>query len=334
MDLSALASRVARRWWVIAALAALAVVGAVTASAGSSEEQRTTIRFVLRPDTSVSNDDLPGALQALNSDGTLVQTVLGVLRDRSMLRRAATDANVALTPAYSLEATLQPGSTLIESTVTGPDGSAIDGLAAAYAREASIYVAASYPAYALERLGTDHGAGGSGPGGVQIIVLALLVGATLGVALVAAELRLEPHFKGFGGPRAAAASPAEPAPEGNLDPAPEPEPESNGRPDREPPAAAPPSPAERDEPAAVPPEPAPEDAEREHEPASERQSAAPLRTGAPPKRSGPRAPARPARPPRPPVAPWADAPKPKRPSRNGGTADPRRFAPMRHKDKG
>jgi hypothetical protein len=328
MDLAALPSRIARRWWVVAALAALAVVGAVTASASSSKEQETTIRFVLRPDTSVTNDDLPGALQALNSDGTLVQTVLGVLRDRSMLRRAATDANVALTPADSLEATLQPGSTLIESTVTGPDRSAVDGLAAAYAREASNYVAASYPAYALVRLGTDRGAGGSGPGGFQIIVLALLVGATLGVALVAAEVRFEPHFKAFRGPRAAAASPGEPEPPGS------PEPESSGGPDREPPSpeppsAGPPSPAEREPPTAVPPEPGPEDAERE--PAAERQSAAPLRTGSAPTRSGPRGPARR---PRLPLEPWADAPKPKPPSTNGGNADPRRFAPMRHKDKG
>jgi hypothetical protein len=328
MDLSALPAQVARRWWVVAALAVLAVVGAVTASASSSEEQQTTIRFVLRPDTSVSNDDLPGALQALNSDGTLVQTVLGVLRDRSMLRRAAADANVALTPAYALGATLQPGSTLIESTVTGPDRSAIERLAAAYAREASNYVAASYPAYALVRLGTDRGAGGSGPGGLQIIVLALLVGATLGVALVAAELRFEPHIKAFRGPRAAAASPGEPEPPGS------PEPESSGGPDREPPSPEPPSPeppspAEREPPTAVPPEPGPEDAERE--PAAERQSAAPLRTGSAPTGSAPRAPARR---PRPPLGPWADAPKPKPPSTNGGKADPRRFAPMRHKDKG
>jgi len=315
MDLSALTARVARRWWVVAAVAALAALGAVTASASSSEEQRSTIHFVLRPDTSVSNDDLPGTLQALNTDGTLVQTVLGVLRDRSMLRRAATDANVALTPAYSLEATVQPGSTLIESTVAGPSRSAVDRLAVAYAREAATYVPASYPAYALERLGTDRETGGSGPGGVQLIVLALLVGGALGVALVAAELRLEPHLKGR---RGAAGSTAELKPRGTI----KPEPESNGKPDREPPAAQPPAaqppvPAERDEPKAT----APENAGRERKPASGRKSAAAQRTG-------------PRRPTRPPLGPWADAPKPKPPSANGGNTDPRRFAPMRHKDKG
>jgi hypothetical protein len=229
MDLSALASRVARRWWVVAALAGLAVVGAVTASASSSEEQQTTIRFVLRPDTSVSQGDLPGTLDALSPDGTLVQTVLGVVRDRSMLRQAASDVNVALTPAYTLDATVQPGSTLIESNVRGPDRSAVDRLASAYARSASNYVAASYPAYVLERLSSDSGAGGSGPGGLQVVILALLVGSALGVALVAAELRFEPQLKRFMRGvetdrrvrRAARPQPKPPAP-------------SNGKPERDP----------------------------------------------------------------------------------------------------
>jgi hypothetical protein len=197
MDLSALPARVARRWWVVVALAAVAVVGAVTASASSSEEQQTTIRFVLRPDTSVSQGDVPGTLDALSPDGTLVQTVLGVVRDRSMLRQAARDVNVSLTPAYGLDATVQPGSTLVQSTVTGPDRSAVERLASAYARSASNYVAASYPAYVLERLSSNRGAGGSGPGGLQVVILALLVGSALGVALVAAELRFEPQLKRF-----------------------------------------------------------------------------------------------------------------------------------------
>ena len=281
MDLSALASRVARRWWVIAALAALAVVGAVTASADSSEEQGTTIRFVLRPDTSVTNGDLPGTLDALSPDGTLVQTVLGVVRDRSMLRQAANDVNVQLTPAYTLGATVQPGSTLIESTVSGPDRSAVDRLAAAYSRSASNYVAASYSAYVLERLSSDSATGGSGPGGLQVAILALLVGSALGVALVAAELRLEPQFKRFlrGVETDRRAKRA-------TRPRPEPRAQSNGKPERE-------------------PEPA---------------RAAPLATGALPRRAGPR------------PAAERKQQRPPRPA-NGSNPAPR-AAPMRHKDKG
>ena len=81
MDLAALRSRVARRWWVVAILAALTVAGTTVATSESGEEQ-TTIKFVMRPDASVSTHDLPAALDALKSDSPLVQTVIGVLGSR------------------------------------------------------------------------------------------------------------------------------------------------------------------------------------------------------------------------------------------------------------
>jgi hypothetical protein len=207
MDLAALSSRLARRWWLVAGLAVLAALGAATASTGKSDEHRTEIEFVLRPDASVTNDDLPGTLEALKSDGTLVPTVVGVLNNRALLRRAAADADVTLTPAYTLDASAQPGSTLVDAALTGPDGTVLNRLVAGYAREASLYVAASYPAYVLDRLSVSAGASGGGPGTAQIVVVALLLGAALGVALVAAELRWEPKLQ-----RARASAP-EPEPE-------------------------------------------------------------------------------------------------------------------------
>ena len=156
-----------------------------------------------------------------------MQTVLGVVRDRSMLRQAASDANVALTPAYTLDATVQPGSTLIESTVDGPDRSTVDRLATAYARSASNYVAASYSAYVLERLSSGSGSGGGGPGGLQVAILALLVGSALGVALVAAELRFEPQLRRFLGG-------VETERRARRAAKPRPRPQSNGKPEHEP----------------------------------------------------------------------------------------------------
>ena len=203
MDWVALGSRLMRRWWVVVGLAALAALGAATAGASKTDEHRTKIHFVLRPDASVTNDDLPGTLDALKSDGTLVQTVIGVLRNRAILRRAAADADVTLTPEYSVDSTSQPGSTLIDSTITGPDRSVLARLAAGYASEASIYVASSYSAYVLERLSTEPTPDGSGPGTGQVVILALLLGAALGVVLVAAELRLEPHVQRLSTRRAA-----------------------------------------------------------------------------------------------------------------------------------
>ncbi len=116
--------------------------------------------------------------------------------------------------------------------MSGPDRSAVDRLAAAYSRSASNYVAASYSAYVLERLSSDNSTGGSGPGGLQVAILALLVGPALGVALVAAELRLEPQLQALpcGGSRPTA-GPSDAAAEAAAaaDGA-----QSNGKPEREP----------------------------------------------------------------------------------------------------
>ena len=196
MDLAALRSRVARRWWVVAILAALTVAGATVAT-GDSGEHQTTVKFVMRPDASVSTHDQPAALDALKSDSPLVQTVIGVLGSRSMLRQGATEAGLTLTPAYSVDAVAEPGSTLIDSTVTGPNRAVVDRLAAGYGRAATSYVSASYSAYVLERLSTAPGGDGTGPSDVQVVILALLVGSALGVALVAGELLVEPRLRRF-----------------------------------------------------------------------------------------------------------------------------------------
>jgi hypothetical protein len=266
VDLVALSSRLVRRWWVVLGLAALAALGAATAGASRTVDHKTRIQFVLRPDASVSNNDLPGTLDALKSDGTLVQTVIGVLRNRAILRRAAADVGVPLSPAYSVDSTAQPGSTLIDSTLTGPDRSVLNRLAVGYAREASTYVAASYAAYVLERISTDSAPDGTGPGTGQVIVLAALLGAALGVLLVAAEVRLEPRFQRPSARRAAeprrereAEPEPEPKPELEAEPEPEPGPEPEPEPELEPRAELAPEPEPEPEPKAeLEPEPEPE----------------------------------------------------------------------------
>jgi hypothetical protein len=225
MDLVALSSRLARRWWLVLGLAVVAALGAATAGTTKTDEQQMKIQFVLRPDASVTNDDLPGTLDALKSDGTLVQTVIGVLRNRAILRRAAADADVAISPDYTVTADAQPGSTLIASTLTGPDRSVLERLAPSYSREASIYVSSSYSAYVLERLSADGSPAGSGPGTAQVVILALLLGAALGVVLVAAELRLEPHVQRLSAARRARSEESEPEPQPEPEAEPEPEPE-------------------------------------------------------------------------------------------------------------
>ena len=78
---------------------------ALAAGVDRADEDERTVQFVLRPDASVSNDDLPGTLDALESDGTLVQSVIGVLGSDAMLRRAATDAGLPPDADYTIEST-------------------------------------------------------------------------------------------------------------------------------------------------------------------------------------------------------------------------------------
>jgi hypothetical protein len=195
MDLATFLLHLARRWWLVLAVTALAVLGATLALAARSEEHRTTIHFVLRPDASLPNKDLPNALEELKSDGPLVQTVIGVLGSQDLLRRAAANAGVPLGSAYTVTSTARPGSALIDSTLTGPDRKVVDRLAAGFTRAGSDYVAANYSAYALDRLGADAGSSGTGLSAPQAVILALLIGAALGMGLVAAELRLEPRLR-------------------------------------------------------------------------------------------------------------------------------------------
>jgi hypothetical protein len=190
MDFMSFRTHVVRRWWVVAALVALAFLGAALALVAQGDDHERTVHFVLRPDASVSNDDLPGALDALESDGPLVQSVIGVLGGDEMLRRAALDAGVPYGGDFDVETAGRPGSALIDSTVTASSDQVIDQLAAAYARTASDYVGSSYSAYVLARLSIESGGNGTGPSAAQSLIIAALAGALLGLALLAAELRL------------------------------------------------------------------------------------------------------------------------------------------------
>jgi hypothetical protein len=211
MDLATLLPQVIRRWWLVAIVATLAAVGAALTVGGGAQRHERTIHFVLRPDADVSNRDLPNALEELKSDGPLVQTVIGVLGGQDMLRAAASSSGVRLTPQDTVTSTARPGSSLIDSTLSGSSTADVDRLAGGFARAASDYVATNYSAYALDRLGDDAGGAGTGLSATQAVLLALILGTALGVGLVAAELRLEPVLRPALGRRAARRAPPSPA---------------------------------------------------------------------------------------------------------------------------
>jgi hypothetical protein len=190
MDLATLRVQLARRWWIVAAAALIALVGALAASASQADEHHRTIHLVLRPDAAVTDDDLPGTLDALQSDGPLVQNVIGVLGSDGMLRRVAGEAGLSLDGDYGVESVARPGSSLIDTTLSGPDEATLDQLARSYSQAAGEYVSASYSAYVLQQLSVDS-SGGGGPGTLEVAILALLVGGALGVGLVVAESLLQ-----------------------------------------------------------------------------------------------------------------------------------------------
>jgi hypothetical protein len=191
MDLATLMPRLRQRWWIVAAAVALALLGAALTLDSSSDRHERTIHLVLRPDSSVSASNLPGALEVLKSDGGLVQTVLGALSSGEMVRRAAVEAHVRLAPGYAIASSARPGSALIDATVAGPDAAVVDRLAGGFARVAADYVATSYSAYALDPLGTDPGGQDTRLSQTQVMVLAVLLGGTLGVGVILLELRLD-----------------------------------------------------------------------------------------------------------------------------------------------
>jgi hypothetical protein len=208
MERGTVMPRLRQRWWVVVAVAALALLGAGVALAGRSDRHERTIHLVLRPDSSVSSRFLPGALEVLKADGALVQTVLGVLSSDEMVRRAAATARVKLAPGYTIKSSARPGSALIDSTIGGPDAAVVDRLGAGFVRVASDYVAASYSAYALDRLGSEPGGADTRLRPGQVVVLALLVGGALGVGVVLLELRLESRPRPMAERRAATAPPS------------------------------------------------------------------------------------------------------------------------------
>jgi hypothetical protein len=195
MDLQTVIARLRSRWWVVAGVAALALLGAVVALATRTDHHERTMHFVLRPASSVPVGQLPGALDELKSDGALVQTVLGVLGGPDILRRAAAQAKLPVPPGYEVTSSARPSSALIDSTVAGPDAKVVDRLGSGLVQAATDYVQTSYSAYTLDVLGSSSGGSGTGLDAAQAIVLAVILGAALGVGLVVAEMRLEPRLR-------------------------------------------------------------------------------------------------------------------------------------------
>ena len=190
MDPGTVLMLVRRRLWLVAGLAVLAGLGAGIAIAANHDEHRQTVNFVLHPAASYPRRDVPSAVDVLRADGPLVQTVLGVLDSDEMVRRAAREVDIDDSADYQLASTLRPGSNIIDATITGPDAQAVSQLGRGLVVAAAAYVTAAYPGFEIDRLGIAAGDGG-GADPIEVILVAMLLGAALGVVLVVVESRFQ-----------------------------------------------------------------------------------------------------------------------------------------------
>lgn len=195
MMMSEFVARLRHRWWVVVTVAALGGLGAWAVLAARVTMHESTVQLVVHPSGSLLRADVPNALDVLGQDGVLMQTLAGVLGGREMLERAAAEGEVGPVAAgYSLESTIPPGSSLIDVTVSGPDEDVVAALAGGLVSAGEDYVARNYTAYELDSLGIEA-AGPTGPRAVEVVVLAVFLGAALGVGIAFAGTYLDARLR-------------------------------------------------------------------------------------------------------------------------------------------
>jgi hypothetical protein len=177
-----------RRWWVIAVQGLIAVIvlcGALAVFNRSSSA--TTTHLVLRPASSLPATQVPGAIDGLRPDGSLVQTVLHVLGSDRLLQTALAAAKPNDPSRYSIKATVQPGSAFFDQEVAGPDAQAGQAIALSLTDADAAYIGRAYTAYSLDVVGTDVSTRDSFPPKPAVALLVLLLGVAFGLATVFAE---------------------------------------------------------------------------------------------------------------------------------------------------
>jgi capsular polysaccharide biosynthesis protein len=188
MTTDAFVAHLRRRWWVVALQALLAVVVVIVVSAVTTKASYSfTAQFVMHPAPATPTGDVANLAQELDASGPIVQTVLRVLSTPGMVSRAAQEANISDTGPYSLSASVSPGTTVFDATITGPDSPTVKKLGDALEQVAPTYVAAAYRGYSFDLLGNNTGKQKGFPPRTDIVLLALLLGAVVGVGEVYAE---------------------------------------------------------------------------------------------------------------------------------------------------
>jgi hypothetical protein len=187
-DLSEFRSCAKKRWWFIAIQAAIAVfVVCLALAVVGDSSSKTTTHLVLRPASSLPAPQVPGAIDGLRPDGSLVQTVLHVLGSDRLMQTAVAASKPSNPSRYSISATVQPGSAFFDQSVVGPDAPTVQKLAEDLSVADSVYIRGAYSAYSLDLVGTDVSTDDSFPPKPAIVLLALMLGVAFGLATLFAD---------------------------------------------------------------------------------------------------------------------------------------------------
>jgi hypothetical protein len=177
------AAYVRRRWWVLGAeaLVALAVVLLVSAARDETTYAHTS-HFVLHPDSRSSVADVNNAVGVSEQDGPLVQTVRRVVSSEELLRRAADAAGVHDLSQLHSSASVTPGTAYFDAVVRAPSPAVAASVGRAFDRVVPQYVERSYRGFAFDALGSDESTHSTFPPGIEVVVLALVLGAAAALA--------------------------------------------------------------------------------------------------------------------------------------------------------
>jgi receptor protein-tyrosine kinase len=176
---------VAMRRWLLVLVSAVLSAGAawVTLSDDPPVYER-TLRYVVHPDQSFARGDVPNAIENLEQEGPLMQTILGVLDSGSTLERAVDVALVGKAgEEINLTASIRPGSNVIDCTLRGPNRRVLSAVGDSLTIVASAYVTQTYKGYDLDYLGVEAPLNPL-PRAAQSASLAALIGALLGIGVI------------------------------------------------------------------------------------------------------------------------------------------------------
>jgi hypothetical protein len=179
---------------VVAALAGLAAIVALSDDPKTYERESS---FVIRPSETVPPELLPDAVGAIAPPvGGVTPTIVSILNSARLRESAAVAAGLPPESVggsgakYSWTASQQPASAVVDIKLTGPSDAKLLAMQTALPEEAATLVGGSFGLFRLESLNASTSTKQVGPKIAQTAVLAVLLGALVGITLLLIEGRL------------------------------------------------------------------------------------------------------------------------------------------------